>query len=357
MSKNRRFVLVTGGAGYIGCVLVPRLLGRGYRVRVFDKLIFGDQGLAPVADQIEIVQGDVCEFDDGVMEDIDKVIHLAALSNDPTADFSPEANMAINVEGTRKVAQSAERAGAERFVFASSCSMYYSQNPYEGMLDENSAINPTAPYSLSKQLAEKLLYEMRSPRFCPVFLRKGTIFGASPRMRYDLVVNAFARAAWTTGRLQVHAGGEMWRPLLDIEDAAEAYINALELPPELVGGKGFNVLHKNYRILELAHWCKYVLRERKAIEVDVSYEDGVPRRSYQVSGARLQETFGYTPSRGITQSLLGMWRRFERGIDVDFDNPSYYNIAWLKLLTTMQTRLEQMGPVLPRSRKPIRAVA
>ena len=136
MSKNRRFVLVTGGAGYIGCVLVPRLLGRGYRVRVFDKLIFGDQGLAPVADQIEIVQGDVCEFDDGVMEDIDKVIHLAALSNDPTADFSPEANMAINVEGTRKVAQSAERAGAERFVFASSCSMYYSQNPYEGMLDE-----------------------------------------------------------------------------------------------------------------------------------------------------------------------------------------------------------------------------
>jgi nucleoside-diphosphate-sugar epimerase len=347
MSRNKRFVLVTGGAGYIGCVLVPMLLARGYRVRVFDKLVFGDEGLGPFADQIEVVQGDVCELDEGVLDDIDKVVHLAALSNDPTADFDPEASIAINVEGTRNVAHAAVRRGVERMVLASSCSIYYSDDPYEGMLHEDSEIRPVAPYSLSKKLAEQLLREMASPDFCPIFLRKGTVFGASPRMRYDLVVNAFARAAWERSRLTVYAGGEMWRPLLAIEDAAEAYINALELPPDLVRGRAFNVLHKNYRILELAHWCKYVLREQRAVEVDVMYEDGVPPRSYQVTGSRFAETFGYTPARGITETLRDLWGRFERGICTDFDNPLYYNITWLRLLMRMEKRLEALRPVLP----------
>lgn len=351
MSKNKRFVLVTGGAGYVGSVVVPLLLKRGYRVRVFDKLIFGDEGLAEVADQIEIVQGDVCTFDEGVLEDIDKIIHLAALSNDPTSDFDPEASIAINVEGTRNVAEAAIRRGVGRMVLASSCSIYYSLDPYDAMLHEDSEISPIAPYSLSKKLGEELLREMASPDFCPIFLRKGTVFGYSPRMRYDLVVNAFARAAWEHGRLTVHAGGEMWRPLLAIEDAAEAYISALELPADLVRGRAFNVLHKNYRILELAHWCKYVLRNRRPVEVDVMYEDGVPPRSYQVNGGRFVETFGYLPPRGITATLHGLWDRFERGELTDFDNPLYYNMTWLRLLTRMEKRLEALRPVLPPNKE------
>ncbi len=226
------------------------------------------------------------------------------------------------------------------------------------MLDENSEISPTAPYSLSKKLAEELLREMASPSFCPTFLRKGTVFGLSPRMRYDLVVNVFTRNAWESGRLTVQAGGEMWRPLLDIQDAAEAYINALELPEDVIRGRAFNVLHKNYRILELAHWTKHVLRDKKRIEVDVLYQDGVPPRSYQVSGARFREAFGYDPPRGIAQALLKMWDRFERGLSTDFANPEYYNITWLKLLTSMQGRLSVMGPVLPqRKLSEVRAVA
>jgi nucleoside-diphosphate-sugar epimerase len=352
MSKNKKFVLVTGGAGYIGCVLVPLLLRRGYRVRVLDKLIFGAEGLSDVADQIELVQGDVCEFDDGVLDDIDKVIHLAALSNDPTADFNPEANLLINVEGTRNVANGCLRRKVNRFVLASSCSIYYSLNSYDGILTEESEINPTAGYSLSKKLAEGLLREMVSPDFCPVFLRKGTVFGASPRMRYDLVVNAFARDAWDKGRLTVYAGGEMWRPLLHIDDAAEAYINSLELPAEVVRGRAFNLLHKNYRILELAHWTKYVLRDKKPIEVDVMYQDGVPPRSYQVSGDKFRDVYGYVPPRGIAQSVMNLWQRFEKGTAVDFGNPEYYNIAWLKMLTAMQGRLAAMGDVLPSASKP-----
>jgi nucleoside-diphosphate-sugar epimerase len=347
MSKNQRFVLVTGGAGYIGSMLVPVLLQRGYRVRVFDKLLFGREGLAPIAPNIELVQGDVCQFDDGALDDIDKVIHLAALSNDPTADFNPDATRLVNVEGTRRVAAACVKRGVKRFVFASSCSIYYSLNPYDGILNEDSEISPTAAYSLSKKLSEGMLRELANLAFCPVALRKGTVFGHSPRMRFDLVVNAFTRAAWETGRLTVFGGGEMWRPLLNINDAAEAYVSALELPDDLVRGKSFNVLHKNYRVLELAHWIKYVLREKKKVEVDVRYMDGVPTRSYQVSGDRFRETFGYTPPRGIAQAVLDLWQRFEQGRNTDFGNPEYYNIEWLKLLTTMQSRMSGMGQILP----------
>jgi nucleoside-diphosphate-sugar epimerase len=235
-----------------------------------------------------------------------------------------------------------------RFLFASSCSVYFSLNPYDGMLTEDSEINPTAGYSLSKKNAEILLNEMASPDFCPTHLRKGTLFGASPRMRYDLVVNAFLKDAWDKGRLSVFAGGEMWRPLLDVRDACEAYINLLDLPENLIRGRAFNVLHKNYRVLELAHWIKYVLRDKKRIEVDVFYQDGVPPRSYQVSGENFRSAFGYNPGRGIAQAAMELWSQMERGQFVDFGNPQYYNITWLRMLTVMQERLAQMGQVLPR---------
>lgn len=349
MINDRRFVLVTGGAGYIGCVLVPMLRRRGYHVRVLDKLIFGDEGLAQVADQIEIVQGDICSFDEGVLDDIDAVIHLAGLSNDPTAEFDPAANMLINVEGTRNVARACLRRGVPRFVFASSCSIYYTLDSNEGLLDEGSPINPTAPYSLSKKLAEELLRELASPDFCPTFLRKGTIFGASPRMRYDLVVNAFVRDAWDRGQLTVFAGGEMWRPLLAVQDAAQAYIDTLELPEEVVRGRAYNVLHKNYRILELAHWVKHVLRDRRSIDVTVRYGDGVPPRSYQVCGARFGETHGYRPQTGVAGAALEIWQRLEQGMATDTGNPAYYNIAWFKLLASVEQRLKQTGPLFPRT--------
>jgi len=348
MDKNNKRVLVSGGAGYIGCVLVPALLRRGYKVRVFDKLIFGANGLDAVRDQIELIQGDICQFDANVLEDIDSVIHLAGLSNDPSAEYNPEANIRINVEGTRNVAEACVAKGIERFVFASSCSLYYSHNSYEGLLDENSEANPTAPYSLSKKKGEELLRDLASSTFCPVFLRKGTVFGFSPRMRYDLVVNTFVKDAWAKGCLTVNGGGEMWRPLVSVDDVADAYIKALELPREKAQSKAFNVLHKNYRILELAHWIKHVLRSQKDIDVDVQYSDSVSLRSYQVSGDLFRENFGYAPSRGISKAVLHLWDNFQQGIVTDFDNPEHYNIRWLTLLDNMQGRLQAMGSVFSK---------
>ena len=149
----------------------------------------------------------------------------------------------------------------------------------------------------------------------------------------------------------------MWRPLLDVQDAAEAYINALELPAKLVCAQAFNVSHKNYRVSELAHWMKHVLRDKKPIEVDVVYSDGALPRSYQVSTVKFREAFGYQPPRGIAQAVMSLWERFENGESTDFDNPMYYNIAWLKLLTSMQSRLSEMGSVFPEPAPKIRALA
>ena len=345
----KEHILVTGGAGYIGCVMIPKLLDMGYRVRVFDKLIFGAEALQDTLgrEQIEIIQGDVCDFDDSVLDDITGVVHLAGLSNDPTADFNPAANLAINVGGTKNVSNACVAKKVPKFIFASSCSIYYSLNPYTGMLDEDSEMSPTAPYSLSKKLAEEHLLSLESPDFCPVFLRKGTIFGWSPKMRYDLVVNVFTRDAWQKGRLTVHNGGAMWRPLLNINDACDAYISVLQADNKQVSGQAYNLLHKNYRILELAHWMKHILRERKQIEVDVQYKSSVAPRSYQVSGDKFKETFGYAPSTGVSSEVLKMWEKIEDGTNVPLDNIRYYNIGWLTQLVETEKILKQIGKIFP----------
>ncbi len=182
-------ILVTGGCGYIGSVLVPILLERGYQVRVFDKLYFGEEPLKAVLDKIELVPGDVRNFDADVLDDIDGVIHLGSLSNDPTAAFYPETNYSINYGGTVKVAEACKKRGVPRLTFASGCVVYGLF--IEGVADESSPTNPPGDYDKSKLDGERVLQKMADNNFCPVILRQGTVFGFSPRMRWDLVVNAF----------------------------------------------------------------------------------------------------------------------------------------------------------------------
>lgn len=338
-------ILVTGGAGYIGSLLVRELLDRGRKVRVFDKLYFGKEGLGDCLNRIELVQGDIRDFNEEILDGVKEVIHLAALSNDPCSEFNTGANMEINYRGTEKLALACKKKGIKRFVFASSCSVYYTLDPNDELKNEDTAISPTAPYSLSKYKAEQALLSMADRDFCPVILRKGTVFGASPRMRYDLVVNTFVRDAYNLCRLTVAAGGEMWRPLLDIRDAVEAYVLCLTAPEEKVRGRIFNVAHKNYRVLELAHWVKEVLRPRRNIEVDVRYFPPAKSRSYRVSFSRLTETLGFEARRGIAQAVNEMWENVEDGKCADFDNPKYYNIKWMCLLDEMESRLREIGRI------------
>src|SRR5215831_18686683 len=243
-------LLVAGGAGYIGSVLVPRLLDRGYRVRVLDRLYFGEDALAAVRDRVELVVADVRDIPATALDGVDGVINLSGLSNDPTAEFDPEANWQMNAIATETLGQECVKRGIERYVFASSCSLYDGLPP--GMHDETAPIVPQAAYATSKRYGEEALLKLVDDGLCPVLLRNGTVYGWSPRMRYDLVVNTFVKDALLAGRLMLHGGGWMWRPLVDVRDVSDALIAAYEAPAELVRGEIFNVLHSNYQIRELA---------------------------------------------------------------------------------------------------------
>ena len=210
-------ILVTGGAGYIGCVLVRELLDRGEAVRVFDKLFFGDEPLSEFRDRIELVEGDIRSIDEAALAGIDSVVHLAGLSNDPTAEYNPRANYEINTIATERLALLSKRAGVRRFTFASTCSIYDRGLFADDVLvDETAEVSPRAAYAVSNHDAEKILLQLADESFSPVIFRQGTVFGYSPRMRYDLVVNTFVKDALSKGRLTVFGGGEMWRPLVDV---------------------------------------------------------------------------------------------------------------------------------------------
>jgi nucleoside-diphosphate-sugar epimerase len=338
-------ILVTGGAGYIGCVAVRQLLDKGEAVRVFDKLYFGEEGLAEVRDKIELIQGDIRTFDPAVLDGCDAVLHLAGLSNDPTAEFNPKANEEINTAGTEVVAQACKAKGIRRFINASTCSIYdlgfYAP---DFLRDEDSEVKPRAAYAVSNYEAERSLLELADDRFCPVILRQGTVYGWSPRMRYDLVVNTFVRDALAKGMLTVHCGGEMWRPLVDVTDLARVYIACVEAPDDRVHGKIFNVVGKNYRILELAHWVREALKGVKKVEIEVDYTT-YKTRSYRVSGERIQSVLGVKPLVGVKEAVEHMIRQIDDYHQMDLYNPRYYNIEWMTLLSDMEQTLKRIGGV------------
>jgi nucleoside-diphosphate-sugar epimerase len=336
-------ILVTGGAGYVGSVLVRELLALGERVRVVDTLWFGSP--FPPHQRLDLVQGDLRYPDPAWLEEVDAVIHLAGLSNDPTADFAPELNSESNVYATRQLAelaaQKAQRDGKEiRYLFASTCSVYYAPTTTDEanvtVMTEDMPIAPTANYSKTKRLAEVELLRIANctPLFVPVMLRKGTIFGLGPRMRFDLVVNVFTLHAWKNRQLTVHGHGEAWRPLLHIRDASDAYIHLPSAPTEKIRGEAFNLVHKNYRVLELAHWVAEVIEQQYGVEVRVKRDrtTNAGARSYFVSGEKIQRALGFSADRGTAEAVVAMWDALERGdfgLEPDKD-PRFFNIRWLK---------------------------
>ena len=337
-------ICVTGGAGYIGCILTERLLDRGYRVRLLDRLYWGHEPLAHVEDRIEVVEADVRDVPSGALDGVDGVIHLAGLSNDPTAEYDPKANWQMNAVATESLARACVERGIERFVFASSCSLYDGLPP--GMHDERAEIEASGAYGTSKRYGEERLLELIDAGLCPVILRNGTAYGWSPRMRFDLVVNTFVKDALLHERLKLHGGGWMWRPLVDVKDIADAMIAAYEAPAELVRGEIFNVLHSNYQIRELA---MLVAGSVQLLGRRVDLEE-VPApaltRDYKCSNTKLAQRLGFIPVRSVTEAVADMLAR----IDVDdrtmLTDPRYYNIRWMELLHEVGPRVQRFGTVL-----------
>jgi nucleoside-diphosphate-sugar epimerase len=197
--------------------------------------------------------------------------------------------------------------------------------------------------------------ELTDGKFCAVALRKGTVFGQAPRMRYDLVVNTFTRDAFAKRRLTIHAGGRMWRPMLHIDDAVEAYRMAIEAPEEAVRGRIFNVLSDNYQVIKLAHEVRRALEGHKGIRLDLDVQQVGVSRSYRVDGTRFGEAVGFAPKHAMSAAVDEMWDNLEMG--VDYEEAIYYNIRWLELLCSMERRLQAMGggPLsIPRGREETR---
>jgi nucleoside-diphosphate-sugar epimerase len=337
-------VLVTGGAGYIGCVLTEQLLARGHRVRVLDRLYWGREPLAHVLDRIELVEADVREMPATALDGVDGVIHLAGLSNDPTAEYDPEANWQMNAVATEALGQACLDRDVTRVVFASSCSLYDGLPP--GMHGETARIDPRGAYATSKRYGEEALLALVNQGLCPVILRNGTVYGYSPRMRFDLVVNTFVKDALLQGQLSLHGGGWMWRPLVDVRDVSDAMIAALEAPAELVRGEIFNVLHSNYQIRELAMLVagsvQLLGRGVRLAEVPA------PRltRDYECSNTKLAERLGFQPSRSVVEAITGILNAIDVEDRTMLSDPRHYNIRWLELLTELRPQLFQYGAVL-----------
>ncbi|GIW43247.1 MAG: NAD-dependent dehydratase [Candidatus Binatia bacterium] len=333
-------ILVVGGAGYIGSVLVRELLERGYAVRVLDRLYYGDGGLASVRDRIDLVIADMRRVEPAHFAGVEAVINVGGLSNDPTAEYNPAANYEMNTLAAVRLAELARSAGVRRYLFASSCSVYdrgLTEDESDIVCDENTPVQPRAAYALSKFEAETRLLAMAGADFCPVVLRKGTVYGFSPRMRFDLVVNTFVRDALTSGRIRLVLGGEMWRPLVEIRDVARAYLACLGADEQRVRGQVFNVARANMRISELGLRVREALRAEGIsvdIEPDYSYRTV---RSYRVSARKIEAVLGYRAVVSVEDSVRDMVRQLRNAGFQDLHHPRFENLRWLRVLEEAET--------------------
>ena len=344
-------VLVVGGAGYVGCVLVEELLAKGYSVRVFDRLFFGRDPARGFLDRVELVEEDMREFEESHARDCGAVINIGGLSNDPTAEFDPKANEEMNTHASIRVAEAARRAGASRLIFASTASIYdrgVGEEERDVLLDEDAAVEPRAAYATSKLLAEREILAMAGDSFAPVSFRQGTVFGFSPRMRYDLVVNTFVKDALSTGRMTVFYGGSMWRPLIDVKDVARAYVTALESDAGEIRGQIFNLAAENFRISELGlRVCRALSEVGIDAHLDVDYSYRMVR-SYRISSQKAERALGFRPRVTVEESVKHMVREIRGRGFTDFSHPRYYNIEWMKLLEETIGVVSRHGYVLSR---------
>jgi nucleoside-diphosphate-sugar epimerase len=300
-----RRVLVTGGGGYLGSVVVHELLSRGKGVRVLDALIHGGVPsllLAWTEADFEFVRGDV--RDAGAtrtaLTDVDAVVHLASIVGDPACARQPDVAREVNVEATRALLRDSVDAGVTRFVFASTCSNYGKMNDSDAYATEQWDLNPVSLYAETKVEAESEVLTAESATFAPCCLRLATIYGVSPRMRFDLTVNEFVRDAMLADELLVY-GEQFWRPYVHLRDAARVIAEVLDAPRSSVAGEVFNVgnTSENYRKSDLVA----LLRERLPDATVRFVKRDEDPRDYRVSFAKLQERLGLVPERTVPQGI------------------------------------------------------
>jgi len=325
-------ILVTGHHGYIGAVLLPKLLAEGYQVNGIDCGYYeGSYYLGQTATVNEQIK-DIRELTEADLTGFDAVIHLAGLSNDPLGDFRPELTDEINYQATMQLAYLAKRAGVSRFIYASSCSVYGASD--DTMLDEEAAFNPVTPYAISKVRSEEGLTAMADESFSPTFLRASTVYGLSPKIRFDLVINNLAAWAFATGKVQLKSDGLAWRPVVHVEDIAAAYIAVLDASVSTTHCEAFNVgsTAQNYTVIELAEMVRNGIA---GTELAAARKDNHDQRCYRVNCDKIQRLLPhYRVVWSVQQGVEQLYRAFtEKPVSVeDFEGPRYSRILHIKEL-------------------------
>ena len=333
---QRRFekVAVIGGAGYVGAVLVPRLLDEGYEVVVLDLFIYGEEPLAPFRANplLTVIKGDV--RDQGTVRQAvrgcDAVIHLACISNDPSVELDPDLSKSVNFDSFGPCVKIAKEAGVRRFIFASSGSVYgVSDSP---QVTEEHPLVPVSLYNQYKAACEPVLFAEQCPSFTTVSVRPATICGYSPRQRLDLTVNILTNHAVNNGKITVFGGVQM-RPNLHMQDMVDLYCLLLEVPDEKIAGQIFNAGYQNYSVAETAEVIRGVVREempeKGEIEIVTTPSDDI--RSYRINSDKIQRVLGFVPKHTIEDGARDLIRAFKAGkLPDSMTDTRYSNIKTMK---------------------------
>ena len=343
-------MLVIGGAGYVGSVLTRRLLADGYQVRVFDALFYGAGSLVGLDERwLEVIVGDtrdpsaVAE----AMAGVDAVVHLGELVGDPACALDVPTTLAINFEATRNIAMLAREAGVRRFVYPSSCSVY---GATESVVDEESALNPVSLYAETKLHVEEEIAVAAAEGLETVVLRLATVYGISPRPRFDLVVNLFAARGLVDRHIAVH-GGDQWRPFIHVADVADVMAICLEAPAELVAGRTFNVGsdEQNHTVGQIADMV-----QSQVPDAELTIEPIDDHRNYRVSFNRLRETLGFRPLRDLDDGIAEVHAAIRDGIVADYRDPRHSNLLTMRqgIATELRAVAERRPAYAPAGELP-----
>lgn len=319
-------VLVIGGAGYLGSVLIRKLLKRGYCVRILDNLLFGDAGIKDLYghENFEFIKGDVRSIEPIIegIKGIDAVIHLAALVGDPASNINPQKTLEINYHSTKMIAEICKYHQINRFIFASTCSVYgKSSKPGEPLL-EDSELNPVSLYARTKIESEKALLKAMDENFSPTIFRMATIYGLSPRMRFDLVINILTAKAYFGKNIPIY-GGKQYRPVIHVEDATDAYIKCLEIPLDQVRGEIFNLgsNRQNYKIKDVGMIINKCIPEAK-IDIQQGKTD---QRSYYVSFDKTKKILNFDTKLNIDDGVKQIIKEMKKGRFRNYEDSIYSN--------------------------------
>jgi len=321
-------VLVTGGAGYVGSVLVPKLLAQGHQVKVLDLFMYGENTLDEVKGNpnLQLIKGDIRDraLLEKAISGSNAVIHLACISNDPSFELNPDLGKSINYDAFFDLVDVSKDSGVRRFIYASSSSVYGIKDDDE--VTEDLALLPLTDYSKYKALCEEVLLNKREPGFVPMILRPATVCGYSPRLRLDLIVNILTNHAVNNREIQVFGEGQM-RPNIHIDDVTDLYVKSLEWPEGAIDGKVFNAGYDNQTVSEIAE----SVRRQVGEDVGITTTPTDDRRSYHISSEKIKRELGFVPRLSIKNAVSDLVAAFGAGkIPNAMTDIRYYNIKQME---------------------------